>query len=416
MDQREYYEYARSRYLEYGVDTESAINRLLGVPVSLHCWQGDDVRGFDSDGALDGGIQTTGNYPGAARTPGELMADIDEAVKLMPGKTRLNLHACYAIFGDGPRADRDALRPEHFDAWVRFAAERDLALDFNPTYFSHPMLKNGLTLSSPDKEVRDFWIRHGICCIRIAEHFARKLGKKSLVNFWMPDGYKETPADRIGPRRRMAESLDAILAAGYDPDLVAVSLESKVFGIGVESYTVVSAEFCTEYAARHGLVPLFDNGHYHPTESVADKIPTALLFNDRIALHVTRGVRWDSDHVCRFNDEIRDIALETVRCGGLDRAYLALDYFDASVNRIAAWVAGMRAFRMALLYALCWPHEKAAAFQDGAEFTDMLVITEQIKTAPFAAVWEEFCRRAGVPADWLPEVKEYERKVLSARC
>ncbi len=415
MDQREYYEYAKLRYAEFGIDTDEAIEKLLNVPISLHCWQGDDVKGFDTVGALDGGIQATGNYPGAARTPSELMSDIDKSLDLMPGVTRLNLHASYAIFKKNEFADRDSLKPEHFSEWVKFAKKRGIALDFNPTYFSHPMLKDGLTLSSPSREVREFWIRHGISCIRIAEYFARELGKKCLINFWMPDGYKETPADRIGPRKRMADSLERILSAGYDKNLIDISLESKVFGIGVESYTVVSAEFCTEFASRHGLVPLFDNGHYHPTENVADKISTALLFNDRIALHVTRGVRWDSDHVCRFNDEIREIALETVRCGGLERAYLALDYFDASINRIAAWVTGLRAFRQALLYALCWPHKSASDAQDNADFTDMLVISEQIKTAPFSAVWEEFCRRAEVPVDFLPEIKKYEKEVLSTR-
>lgn len=415
MDDKEYYEYAKKKYAEFGIDTDEAIEKLMNVPVSLHCWQGDDVRGFDTNGTLDGGIQTTGNYPGAARNPSELMSDIEEALKLMPGKMRLNLHSNYAIPKDHTFADRDELKPEHFSEWVKFAKEKGIALDFNPTFFSHPMLRDGLTLSSPRKQVRDFWIRHGICCIRIAEYFARELGKKCLINFWMPDGYKETPADRIGPRMRMTESLEAILSAGYDKNLIDISLESKVFGIGVESYTVVSAEFCTEFASRHGLVPLFDNGHYHPTEMVADKISTALLFNKRIALHVTRGVRWDSDHVCRFNDEIREIALEIVRCGGLDRAYLALDYFDASINRIAAWVTGLRAFKQALLFALCWPHTEATVAQNNADFTDMLVISEQIKTAPFSAVWSEFCRRAEVPLDYLGEIKKYEKDVLFKR-
>jgi len=410
------YQNAKLHYAKYGIDTDAAIEKLLALPVSLHCWQGDDVRGFEGATALDGGIQATGNYPGSARTPEELMKDIDFALKLMPGASRINLHANYAIFENGEKADRDALKPEHFSAWVKFAKERGLALDFNPTYFAHPMVKNGLTLSSPDDEIRAFWIRHGICCIRIAEYFARETGKQALVNFWMPDGYKETPADRYSPRARMADSLDKILAAGYDKSLVAISLESKVFGIGVESYTVGSAEFCTSYSIKNGLVPLMDNGHYHPTESVADKISSMLLFSEKVALHVTRCVRWDSDHVTRFDDEIREIALEIAR-GGTDRFFLALDYFDASINRIAAWVTGYRAFRKALLYALCWPNELLAKAQTENDFTSVLVLSEEIKTSPFAAVWNEFCRRADVDAgaEWLLKVRKYEKEVLSAR-
>ncbi|MBO7360465.1 MAG: L-rhamnose isomerase [Clostridia bacterium] len=410
------YEAARDRYAAFGVDTDAAIDRLLALPISVHCWQGDDVRGFDGPGVLDGGIQTTGNYPGAARGPAELMQDYDFALSLMPGKSRINLHACYAIFPEGRFADRDAIEPRDFEAWVRFANERDLGIDFNPTFFSHPMVKNGLTLSSPDPEVRDFWVKHGIACLRIAEYFAKETGKRSLVNFWMPDGLKETPADRYSPRKRMAESLDRILAAGYDRSLISVSLESKVFGIGVESYTVGSAEFCTAYSIKNGLVPLMDNGHYHPTESVADKISSMLLFSDSIALHVTRGVRWDSDHVCRFDDEIREIALEAVRCGP-EKICLALDYFDASINRIAAWVSGYRAFRKALLFALIHPARMLAECQESCDFTKLLVLSEEIKTAPFPAVWEEFCRRAGAApgAEWLEKVEEYEKEVLSKR-
>lgn len=412
------YENAKQVYAAYGIDTDGAIESALAAPISLHCWQGDDVRGFEGVGALDGGIQATGNYPGAARSPEELISDLDKAFSLIPGKTRLNLHANYAVFNRTNRADRDALLPEHFEIWTDYAVKKGIGLDFNPTFFAHPKVKDGLTLSSPDADTRDFWVRHGIACLRIAEYFAERTGQKCLVNFWMPDGLKEIPADRYSPRARMADSLDKILASGYNKDLIDISLESKVFGIGLESYTVGSAEFCLEYSATRGLVPLMDNGHYHPTEQVADKIPSMLLFNDKIALHVTRCVRWDSDHVVRYDDESREILREVVRCGGLDRTYLALDYFDASVNRIAAWVSGSRAARKALLNALLTPEKLLAEYQNNADYTSLLVISEEIKTAPFGAVWSELCSRAGMPADaeWFDEIKAYEKEILSARC
>lgn len=411
------YENAKKIYGTYGIDTDAAIEKALAAPISLHCWQGDDVKGFEGATSLDGGIQTTGNYPGAARNPEELIADLEKALSLIPGAMRLNLHASYAIFNDGNRADRDSLLPEHFEAWTDFAVKHGLGLDFNPTYFSHPKVKDGLTLSSPDDETRAFWIRHGIACLRIGEYFAKRTGKKCLINFWMPDGLKEIPADRLSPRARMADSLDKILSSGYDKELVDISLESKVFGIGLESYTVGSAEFCLEYSATRGLVPLMDNGHYHPTEQVADKIPSMLLFNDKIALHVTRCVRWDSDHVVRYDDETREIIREVVRCGGLNRTYLALDYFDASINRIAAWVSGTRAARKAILNALLTPEKQLADYQNSADYTSLLVVSEEIKTAPFGAVWNELCARAGMPAgiEWYDNVKEYERDVLSLR-
>ena len=415
--ERAAYLQAVEEYSKLGSDAEAAIAKLMSLPISLHCWQGDDVRGFEGRNTLDGGIQTTGNYPGAATSPKELMADIEQAARLIPGKLRLNLHACYAIPDFGRRADRDSLKPEDFEDWVEFAKRLGMGIDFNPTFFSHPMVKNGLTLSSPDDEVREYWIRHGICCLQIAEYFARETGERCLVNFWIPDGLKDVPADRFSPRARFADSMDRILASGYDRDLVSVSLESKVFGIGVESYTVGSAEFCSSYALTRGLVPLMDNGHYHPTESVADKIPSYLLFCDRVALHVTRGVRWDSDHVVRFDDEIREIALEVARAEDPSCFFLALDYFDASINRIAAWVSGARSFRKALLYAFLWPHKEAAKLQDEAEFTELFVLSEEIKTAPFAAVWREYCRRCGVEPgiEWLENVRQYEKKVTSRR-
>ena len=414
IDER--YEYAKKRYAEIGVDTDKAIKALSGKAISLHCWQGDDVHGFEGSTTLDGGIQTTGNYPGAARNPEELMADIDKALSLIPGKHRINLHACYAIFEDGEKADRDALLPKHFGKWVEFAKERGLGIDFNPTFFSHPLAK-GLTLSNPDENIRNFWIRHGIACLRISEYFARELGTPCLMNIWIPDGMKDVPADRLTPRALFKDSLDKILGAGYDKNLVYVSLESKVFGIGYESYTVGSSEFTINYAAQNGILPLMDNGHYHPTEVVSDKIPSMLLFNDKVALHVTRGVRWDSDHVVLFDDETKEIAKEIVRNDALDRVLVGLDYFDASINRIAAWVVGMRNFQKSLLYALLLPNDKLAEMQKNGENTELLALGEELKFFPFADVWAKFCEVNGVDAGerWIDEVKKYEKEVLSKR-
>lgn len=411
------YEYAKEKYKAYGIDTEYAMSRLSGITLSMHCWQGDDVTGFDSREALSGGIQTTGNYPGKARSPEELMADIDRALALIPGSKKLNLHASYAIFEDGKEVGRDALLPEHFSRWVEFAKKRGMGIDFNPTFFSHPMVKDNLTLSSPDDTVRKYWINHGKACLKIAEYFANETGVPSVINFWIPDGYKEIPADRLSPRARFAASLDEILDTTYDKSKVYVTLESKVFGIGLESYTVGSAEFCLSYSAKRGITPLMDNGHYHPTEAVSDKIPSLLLFNEKIALHITRPVRWDSDHVVTFDDETREIAKEIVRCDALERVFIALDYFDASINRIAAWVIGMRNAQKALLYALLSPSEELSEYQKNADFTRMLAITEEVKTLPLGEVWDEYCRRAGVPvgAEWLADVEKYEKDVLLHR-
>ena len=411
------YEYAKEIYSKIGIDTEEVLKKLAGVSISLHCWQGDDVTGFDSREALSGGIQTTGNYPGKATTPQELMDDLDKAFSYMPGKKKLNLHASYAIFEDGEFADRDALEPKHFKKWVEFAKERNMGIDFNPTFFSHAMVKDNLTLSSPDENVRSFWVRHGIACIKIAEYFAAETGIPCVINFWIPDGYKDIPADRYAPRARFKKSLDEILAVPYDKSKVYVTLESKVFGIGLESYTVGSAEFCLSYSDYKGITPLMDNGHYHPTEVVSDKIPSLLLFNEKIALHVTRAVRWDSDHVVTFDDETKEIAKEIVRCDALDRVFIALDYFDASINRIAAWVIGTRNLRKALLFAMLLPHDELRKAQDEADFTKLLALNEEYKFYPFADVWQEFCNREGVIADesWLDEVKEYENDVLLKR-
>ena len=405
---------AKTMYAALGVNAEAAIEQLKDVCVSVHCWQGDDVGGFDSPEALSGGIQTTGNYPGKARTPAELMADLDKAFSLMPGKKKLNLHACYAIF-DGAPAGRDQLEPKHFKAWVDYAKARNLGIDFNPTFFAHPMVKDNLTLSSPDETVRQYWVEHGKACIRISEYFAEETGVPCVMNIWIPDGYKDIPADRFGPRARFKKSLDEILSVPYDKTKVYVTLESKVFGIGLESYTVGSAEFCLSYSTKAGITPLMDNGHYHPTEVVSDKISSLLLFNDKIALHVTRPVRWDSDHVVLFDDETKEIAKEIVRNNALDRVFIATDYFDASINRISAWVTGVRNVRKALLFALLQPNDKLRALQDSADMTALMVMQEEMKTAPFGDVWNEYLRRENVPADYLSAVQDYEKRVLVNR-
>ena len=411
------YEIAKKKYLEYGIDVEAAMEKLKNVPVAIHCWQGDDVGGFDSKEALSGGIQATGNYPGKATTPDELMADMDAAFALIPGKKKLNLHACYAIFENGEYADRNELLPKHFEKWVKFAKERGMGIDFNPTFFAHKNVKDNLTLSSPDEEIRKFWVEHGKACLKIAEYFATETGECCVMNIWIPDGYKEIPQDRLGPRARFKRSLDEILATPYDKSKVYVTLESKVFGIGLESYTAGSAEFALSYATTRGIVPLMDNGHYHPTEVVSDKISSLLLFNEKIALHVTRCVRWDSDHVVIFDDETKEIAKEIVRNDALDRVFIALDYFDASVNRIAAWTVGARNMQKALLNALLQPSEALAAYQNEANYTKMLAISEEMKTMPFGEVFDEYCRRVGAPVgmEWIESVDKYEREVLSAR-
>lgn len=408
------YTLAKERYAALGVDTEGVLNTLKDVTVSVHCWQGDDVVGFDAKEALSGGIQTTGNYPGKATTPEQLMADFDEVLRLTPGKKKLNLHASYAIFEDGEFADRDAIQPKHFSHWVAYAKERGLGIDFNPTFFSHSMVKDGLTLSSPDETVRKFWVEHGKRCMEIAEYFAEETGKPCVINFWIPDGYKDYPADRLSPRRRYAQSMDEILSVPYDKTKVFPCIESKVFGIGLEAYTVGSAEFCTNYVNTRHITPLMDNGHYHPTELVSDKISSMLLFNDRLALHITRPMRWDSDHVVLFDDETREMMKEVVRADALDRVFLATDYFDASINRISAWVTGLHSVQKALLYALLEP-KTFKALQDENNFTELMVRQEELKTMPFGAVWEEYLCRESIPQDYFSEIKRYERDVLSKR-
>ena len=418
MTKVERYESARAAYAKYGVDTDAAMAKLKEIPVSLHCWQGDDVIGFDHDGPLTGGIQTTGDYPGKARTPEELMADMDKAMSLMPGKKKLNIHACYAIFEDGEFADRDALEPKHFAKWVEFAKERNMGIDFNPTFFSHDKVKDGLTLSSPDKETRRFWIRHGQACVRISEYFANETGAPCVMNIWTGDGYKDIPADRMGPRMRYKESIEEILSIPYDRNKVKPCVESKVFGIGVEAYTTGSAEFTLSFAATHeGCLPLMDNGHYHPTEVVSDKIPALLCFFPEIALHITRPIRWDSDHVVLFDDETKEMAKEIVRCDGLDRTYMALDYFDASINRISAWTVGFRSWQKALLAALVTPNDMLRKLQEEGNMTRLMVMQEEMKTLPFGDIWTKYCEECGVAADesWLEDVLAYEKEVLAVR-
>lgn len=409
------YDEAKKYYANLGVDTEKAIEKLKDITVSVHCWQGDDVTGFDSKEALSGGIQTTGNYPGKATNPAELMADIDKAFSLIPGKKKLNLHASYAIFENGEFADRDALEPKHFEKWVEFAKERKMGIDFNPTLFSHSMVKNDLTLSSPDENVRKFWIEHCKCCIKISEYFANETGEPCVMNIWIPDGYKDIPADRLAPRKRFKDALDEILDMPYDKSKVYVTLESKVFGIGLEAYTVGSAEFALSYADYKGITPLMDNGHYHPTEMVSDKISSMLLFHEKIALHITRPMRWDSDHVVLFDDETKEIAKEIVRNDALDRVFIATDYFDASINRISAWITGVRNVKKALLFALLEPNAKMKALQDASEMTELMVLQEEMKTAPFGAVWNEYLKAENTSVSYIDEVKKYEQEVLVKR-
>lgn len=407
------YESAKEIYASFGIDTESALEELAKIPLSMHCWQGDDVSGFEHAGDLSGGIQTTGNYPGAARNPEELMEDIEKALSLIPGKHRLNLHANYAIFENGS-VDRNKLEPKHFEKWVEFAKKNGLGLDFNPTYFSHPLSANA-TLSSEDESIRQFWVEHGQACIRISEYFAKELGTPTLMNIWIPDGYKDTPADRMTPRIRLKKSLDEILSIDYDKSLVKIAVESKVFGIGVESYTVGSHEFYMNYAAQKDILCLLDNGHYHPTEKVSDKISSMLLFFDQVALHVTRPVRWDSDHVVILDDELKEIAKEII-VNGADKTIIGLDFFDASINRIAAWVIGMRNMQKALLVALLTPHKQLIDLQKDRRLTEVLMLQEEIKTLPFGDVWEEYLDRYGIESyDWYSEIDEYESSVLIKR-
>lgn len=403
------FEEAKKIYRESGVDVEKALERLSLIPVSMHCWQGDDVKGFLSDGELSGGIQTTGNYPYRARNFEELTADMDFAFSLIPGKKRINLHAIYAILTE--KKDVDELTVEDFRPWIEWAKKRNVGIDFNPTLFSHPMVKNGLTLSSPDENVRKFWIKHVKACRKIAAEIGKEQGSPCLNNLWIPDGLKDVPGNRLTPRMRLKASLDEIYAVKYPKEYIVDSVESKVFGIGVESYTVGSSEFYMNYAALNGLCCLLDNGHYHPTEVVSDKIPSMLAFFDKVALHVTRGVRWDSDHVVVFEDELKEIAKEIIRNNADQRVLIGLDYFDASINRVMAWVTGMRNMQKALLWALLLPNEETTKLQDEARFTELMYLNEKMKTYPFGDVWEEYLKRNGVKSEFLTDIKDYEKEL-----
>ena len=413
----ERFESAKAIYAAMGVDVEAALAKAKGKAISIHCWQGDDVAGFDQkDGRAGDGIQTTGNYPGRARNFEELTADFLKAASLIPGKKRINLHASYAVFADGEWVDRDRIEYRHFKKWVEFARENGFGIDFNPTCFSHPMVTDGLTLSSPIESVRRFWIDHCKACRRIANEIGAQLGDHVLNNVWIPDGMKDVPADRLGPRMRLKASLDEIFAEKL-PNVIDC-VESKVFGIGLESYTVGSNEFYMSYAGTHpGVYNLLDNGHYHPTEVVSDKIPALLCFFDKIPLHVTRPVRWDSDHVVAFDDELKEIMKEIVRNGALDRVLIGLDFFDASINRVAAWIIGTRNAEKALLWALLQPNQQLKALQDAGNFTEKFMLMEEAKTLPVSDIWAEYCRREGVPADasWFEEIKKYEQEVQSKR-
>jgi L-rhamnose isomerase len=408
---------ARERYAAAGVDVRRALAQLARIPVSIHCWQGDDVGGFERTGdAPGGGLAVTGNYPGKARTPDELRSDFEKAVSLIPGRHRFNLHASYAETG-GRRVDRDALRPEHFARWIEWAKAARLPLDFNQTFFAHPKAADGFTLAHRDAGIRRFWIEHGRRCREIGAAIGRAQGQACLVNLWIPDGLKDTPADRKGPRARLVESLDAVFKKRFSRDLVVDSVEPKLFGIGSESYVVGSHEFYLGYAVSRQIALTLDAGHYHPTESIADKISSVLLFLPEIALHVSRGVRWDSDHVVTLTDDLQAIAQEIVWGGHLGRVRIGLDYFDASINRVAAWVIGARNVLKALLLALLAPLDRLRQREAEGDYTSRLALLEEMKTLPFGAVWDYHCARSGVPVGdaWLAEVKRYERAVLSKR-
>jgi L-rhamnose isomerase len=411
------YTLARERYAGLGVDTAKALKTLAGVSISIHCWQGDDVGGFENaDGLLGGGIAVTGNYPGKARTPDELRADFEKATSLVPGNHRLSLHASYAEL-NRKKVDRDALGIEHFQNWVAWAKAKKIGLDFNQTYFSHPKSADGFTLTHTDKGIRQFWIEHGIRCREIGAEFGKALGQTCLTNLWIPDGMKDTPADRKKYRARLAESLDAVFAKKIDPKLNVDSVEPKLFGIGSESFVVGSHEFYLGYAVSRKKLLTLDAGHYHPTEGIADKISSVLQYLPEIALHVSRGVRWDSDHVVTLTDDLHATAQEIVWGDYLGRVRIGLDYFDASINRIAAWVIGTRNMCRALLLALLAPIEKLRAAEAAGDFTARLALMEEAKTLPAGAVWDYHCLQSGVPAgeSWLAEVKRHEKDVLSKR-
>jgi len=411
------YALARERYAALGVDTEQALARLAQIPLSLHCWQGDDVGGFENTGAaLSGGIAATGNYPGKARTAAELRSDLDQVYRLLPGRHRLNLHALYAET-NGRRVERNELRPEHFAAWVDWAKANGHGLDFNPTCFSHPQSASGFTLASADAGIRQFWVEHCLAARKIGEHFGRALSTPAITNIWIPDGYKDTPIDRLGPRQRLKDSLDKILAEPIDPRFNRDAVEPKLFGLGSESYVVGSHEFYLGYAVSKQILLCLDAGHFHPTETIADKISSVLTYVPEILLHVSRGVRWDSDHVVTLTDDLHAIAQEIVRHDFLERVHIGLDYFDASINRVAAWTMGARNTLRALLAALLEPHAQLRELEQAGDFTGRLALLEEIKGLPSGAVWDYYCLTRSVPIgmDWLEQVRAYEQTVLAER-
>ena len=410
------YELAKERYAALGVDTQEALDRLENVSISLHCWQGDDVSGFENPGGeLTGGIATTGNYPGKARTADELRSDLDLAYRLLPGSHRLNLHAIY-LEADS-KIERNKIEPKHFSAWKDWAKMNRHGVDFNPTCFSHPLSADGFTLAHRDKAVREFWIEHCIASRRIGEYFGKELGTPAVTNIWIPDGYKDTPADRQTPRRLLLESLDTILAEKIDPRYNLDAVEPKLFGIGSESYVVGSMEFYTAYAVSRKILLALDSGHFHPTETIADKISSMLIYLDELLLHVSRGVRWDSDHVVTFNDDLQAIAHEIVRNDALERVHIGLDYFDASINRVAAWTIGARNTLRALLVALLEPQQMLRQYEIEGDYSSRLALQEELISMPFSAVWDYYCIKKNVPVgmDFMNVIKDYEKKELSKR-
>ena len=417
MSTKKAYEIAKEIYAGIGVDTDKVIEKVASIPVSIQCWQGDDVRGFENpNGDLTGGIQTTGNYPGRARNIAELRSDVEKAFSLIPGTKRLNLHAIY-LDNLGETVARNKIQPKHFDSWIEFAKDNKIGLDFNPTCFSHDMMPDGLTLSAPSKKVREFWIEHCIASREIAEYMGKKLGNTVTTNFWIPDGFKDIPVDRYAARKRLKESYDAIFANAGSKKYNINGVESKVFGIGAESCTIGSHEFYMGLAIEKGLALTLDAGHYHPTEVISDKISSAMLYLDDVMLHVSRPVRWDSDHVVIFDDELKAIAAEILRNGFEKRVHIGLDFFDASINRVAAWAIGARNMQKAMVYALLEPTATLKKMEKNGDFTSRLAMLEELKSYPFAAVWDYYCETQGVPVRdaWIAEVKQYEKDVLSKR-
>ncbi|MGY4109849.1 L-rhamnose isomerase [Aeribacillus sp. SP014] len=414
---KESFEIARQVYEKWGINIEEVLENLQQVSISIHCWQGDDVKGFEADASeLSGGIDVTGNYPGKARNAEELRQDLEKALSLIPGKHRVNLHAIYAET-NGEKVERDQLEPKHFENWVNWAKKIGIGLDFNPTLFSHEKAADGLTLSHPDPGIREFWINHCIRSRKIGEYFGKELGTPCLTNIWIPDGYKDIPSDRLTPRKRLKESLDKIFSVEINEKYNLDAVESKLFGIGSESFVVGSHEFYLGYALQNNKIYLLDTGHFHPTETVSNKISSILLYSDRLALHVSRPVRWDSDHVVILDDELREIALEIVRNDALHKVLIGLDFFDASINRLAAWVIGTRNMIKALLYAMLMPHEYLKQLQEKGNFTERLAVMEEFKTYPFGAIWDYYCEKMNVPVreEWLKEIQKYEEEVLTKR-